>query len=123
MYFIGLDIGTTGAKAVLTDEKGNIAGKGYRGYPLISDGCKIEQRAQDWTTCGAAAIKDALDGRALVWRRYPYLHRAHPQSLWTPACAHWETPKHGWTTARQGKPKKYGGSSAPARYTKCAAGR
>ena len=66
MYVIGLDIGTTGAKALLTDERGNVISKGYRGYPLISDGCRIEQRAQDWTEAGSDAIRQAMDGHEVT---------------------------------------------------------
>lgn len=63
MYLIGLDIGTTGAKALLVDERGGVLGKGYLGYKLISDGCRVEQRADDWTECGSNAIRQALEGR------------------------------------------------------------
>ena len=58
--YIGLDIGTTGAKALLVNEKGNIIGKGYKGYRLISNGSCIEQRADDWTECAASAIRQAI---------------------------------------------------------------
>ncbi len=60
MNFIGLDIGTTGAKALMVNERGKILGKGYDGYGLISDGCRIEQRADDWTESGAKAIRQAI---------------------------------------------------------------
>jgi sugar (pentulose or hexulose) kinase len=62
MYFIGLDIGTTGAKAILTDRTGAVVGKGYCGYPLICDGPKVEQNPDDWTQCGSKAIRKALAG-------------------------------------------------------------
>jgi len=62
MYYIGLDIGTTGAKALLVDRSGARLGIGYMGYKLISDGERVEQRADDWTECGAAAIRQALEG-------------------------------------------------------------
>lgn len=57
---IGLDIGTTGAKAILTDTRGTVLGKGYCGYPLISKGSHIEQRAQDWIKASANAIHSCL---------------------------------------------------------------
>jgi len=63
MEFIGLDIGTTGAKALLADERGRVLGKGYAGYGLISDGPRIEQRAGDWIEGGAKAVRQALEGR------------------------------------------------------------
>lgn len=63
MNYIGLDIGTTGAKALLVDEKGAVLGKGYAGYELISDGCCVEQRAEDWSACGACAVLQAVQGQ------------------------------------------------------------
>ena len=45
MYLIGIDVGTTGTKVILTDEKGNIIGKGYKEYSLITlPGGKVEQQ-------------------------------------------------------------------------------
>ena len=35
MYVIGLDVGTTGTKALLIDETGKLKGRGYRGYRTI----------------------------------------------------------------------------------------
>ena len=63
MSYIGLDVGTTGAKALWVDEKGAVLGKGYAGYRLISEGCRIEQCVDDWVECGAAAIRQAIGGR------------------------------------------------------------
>jgi len=62
MYYLGLDIGTTGAKALLVDRQGKRMGIGYAGYKLISDGERIEQRADDWAECGAAAVRQAIGG-------------------------------------------------------------
>lgn len=33
-YVMGIDVGTTGAKAMVTDLQGNVIGKGYREYQL-----------------------------------------------------------------------------------------
>ncbi len=63
MNYIGLDIGTTGAKTLLVNEKGNVLGKGYAGYRLITNGNCIEQRADDWTKCSASAIQRAIKGQ------------------------------------------------------------
>ena len=63
MNYIGLDIGTTGAKALLVNEKGTVLGKGYAGYGLISDGCYVEQPSEDWVECGARAIQVAINGQ------------------------------------------------------------
>lgn len=63
MYVIGLDIGTTCTKALLADDKGNVLGVGSSGYPLISNGCEIEQRADDWIKASVLAIKEVLQGK------------------------------------------------------------
>lgn len=60
MYVIGLDIGTTCTKALLADKKGNVLGVGSSGYKLISDGCRIEQRAEDWIEGAVLAVKEVL---------------------------------------------------------------
>lgn len=62
MLFLGLDIGTTGAKALLIDENGAVHGNGYTGYGLVSNGCLVEQNADDWINCGAKSINKALEG-------------------------------------------------------------
>ena len=63
MYVIGLDIGTTCTKAVLVDEQGKVAATGSSGYPLLSNGCRVEQRAQDWTKAAVIAIRQAVSER------------------------------------------------------------
>lgn len=63
MYVIGLDIGTTCTKALLADDKGNVLGVGSSGYPLISDGCRIEQRAEDWIKASVVAVREVLQGK------------------------------------------------------------
>lgn len=62
MYFMGLDIGTTGSKALVVDKKGVTIGKGYAGYQLISNGNKVEQNATDWSRCAGIAIRAAIEG-------------------------------------------------------------
>lgn len=62
MNYIGLDVGTTGAKALLVDNKGTVLGKGYAGYRLLTNGCCIEQRPDDWAECSADAIQQAIEG-------------------------------------------------------------
>lgn len=63
MYVIGIDIGTTCAKALLADDEGNIFGVGSSNYPLISHGCKIEQRAEDWISGAVSAVREVLRER------------------------------------------------------------
>ncbi len=63
MYVIGLDIGTTCTKALLMDDKGTVLGVGSCGYPLISDRCKIEQRAEDWIRATVQAVREVMQGK------------------------------------------------------------
>lgn len=61
MYFIGIDVGTTGTKVIVTDENGNISGKGYKEYALITlPGGKVEQNADDWYEAAVFATKQAV---------------------------------------------------------------
>ncbi|MEG0750746.1 MAG: FGGY family carbohydrate kinase [Oscillospiraceae bacterium] len=50
---MGIDIGTTGVKAVVLDLLGNVLGKGYREYPLV---CDTENRV----TCIASSMMDKM---------------------------------------------------------------
>lgn len=59
---IGLDVGTTCTKALVVDEFGQVIAQGSQGYPLISDGAKIEQRAEDWVSAAKTAISQAVSG-------------------------------------------------------------
>ena len=34
-YFLGIDVGTTGCKAILVDENGELIAKGVEEYPFI----------------------------------------------------------------------------------------
>lgn len=60
MYVIGLDVGTTGTKALVVDRAGKIIGHGYQGYGTISksDGV-VEQNAKEWWTAAVHAIGEA----------------------------------------------------------------
>ena len=61
MYVIGLDIGTTGTKALVVDTAtGEVLGRGYCGYPLITQGEHAEQDANDWINASQTAIRAAL---------------------------------------------------------------
>ena len=59
MYFIGLDVGTTGTKAVVTDEGGITLGSAYKDYPLHSDGVRVTQNADDWWSAAVYAVRGA----------------------------------------------------------------
>ena len=60
MFVIGLDIGTTCAKALVLAKDGRIAASGSREVKLFSDGCHVEQRAENWTEAATAAVREAL---------------------------------------------------------------
>ena len=61
-YVVGIDVGTTGSKAMVFDLAGNIIGKGYREY-------KLDEPKPNWVEVGAQfivditfeAVKDAVD--------------------------------------------------------------
>ncbi len=48
-YLIGVDVGTTGTKALLYSEDGRLHGQAYRDYPIFTPQIgQSEQRAEDW---------------------------------------------------------------------------
>ncbi|MDO5324901.1 MAG: FGGY family carbohydrate kinase, partial [Clostridia bacterium] len=65
-YDLGIDLGTTGLKAVIADAGGRIAGIGYREYPLNSPAPNYaEQDPEAWYRAMCLAIGDALGKAAL----------------------------------------------------------
>ncbi len=63
MTVIGMDVGTTGTKAIVVDENGKVLGQGYGEYELIAlGGGAIEQRADDWWNAGVKAVREATRG-------------------------------------------------------------
>jgi sugar (pentulose or hexulose) kinase len=62
MMYLGLDIGTTGVKALLVNEEGKILGKGYAGYQLYTNGSHVEQDPLDWFNKSGQAIRQAIEG-------------------------------------------------------------
>lgn len=60
MYVLGIDVGTTGTKALLLDKDGMIVEKGYKGYKLYSDMDNVEQFAEDWWDACIFAVKACL---------------------------------------------------------------
>lgn len=63
MYVLGIDVGTTGTKAILVDGKGRICAKGYMGYGLITDvEGRVEQDASCWWQALVAAVRQACAG-------------------------------------------------------------
>ena len=63
MYVIGVDVGTTGTKALLVDCDGKVCGRGYQGYPTFpgQEGT-VEQRAEDWLEAVISSIRQACEG-------------------------------------------------------------
>ncbi|NLF27314.1 MAG: xylulokinase [Clostridiales bacterium] len=60
-HYLGIDLGTTGLKAVLADEAGSIAGIGYREYSLdIPRTGYAEQDPERWHRAMCRAIADVL---------------------------------------------------------------
>ncbi len=61
---LGVDVGTTGTKALLVDDQGAVLGKGYREYALLPgpDG-RVEQRAEDWWDAVVCAVQAAVAGQ------------------------------------------------------------
>ena len=60
-FVIGLDVGTTGTKAVVCDDKGRIYSKGYREYELIfGENGRVSQRAEDWYSAACYAVESAV---------------------------------------------------------------
>jgi sugar (pentulose or hexulose) kinase len=58
---IGVDIGTTGTKAVLMDENGNIISEAYKRYDLYSDKSGyVEQNTEDWWDAVLYTIKSCI---------------------------------------------------------------
>jgi xylulokinase len=60
-YLLGIDVGTTGARAVLIDEEGTIVGAGTSEYPLLTPQPKwAEQDPEDWWSATGEAIQTAF---------------------------------------------------------------
>ena len=59
-FILGIDIGTTGCKALLINESGQLSGKGYMGYRLhtLPDGF-VEQDPADWYAAACSAVHAA----------------------------------------------------------------
>lgn len=59
MYVLGIDVGTTGTKALLMDENGRVAAKAYKGYELITGpGGVVEQDPEAWWDAVVAVVRE-----------------------------------------------------------------
>ena len=61
MYILGIDVGTTGTKALLVDECGKVLSGGYKEYKLKSDGVRVTQNAADWWDAAVFAVRRATE--------------------------------------------------------------
>ncbi|MBO7214140.1 MAG: gluconate kinase, partial [Clostridia bacterium] len=62
-YYLGIDLGTTGTKSILFDDSGNVVGKGYKSYGLITPREKFfEQSVEEWYDAVVSTVKDATVG-------------------------------------------------------------
>ncbi|MFC1565155.1 xylulokinase [candidate division KSB1 bacterium] len=60
-YFLGIDIGTTGTKTVIINEKGKLITSSSKGYELhIPKQDWAEQDPEDWWTAAAETVKNIL---------------------------------------------------------------
>lgn len=59
-YVMGLDVGTTGTKALVLDSSGSIVGQGYQEYALQTSGFHVEQNPDDWWEACIAATRQAV---------------------------------------------------------------
>ena len=61
-YCIGLDIGTTGAKALLVDEDGNVTGSATNEYPMSTPRpLWSEQNPEDWWTAARKSFRAVVE--------------------------------------------------------------
>ena len=61
-YLLGIDLGTSGLKTVLFDDKGSIAASASAEYPLYTPaGGMAEQDADDWWNAACVTIRRILD--------------------------------------------------------------
>jgi xylulokinase len=66
MPFLGIDVSTTGAKALVIDERGNVLGKGTSEYPLSTPRpLWSEQDPTSWWAGTVRSIRAALEGANL----------------------------------------------------------
>ena len=60
-YFLGIDAGTSGIKALVLDETGRVCGSGYRECDLITPRFGwVEQDPREWWIACSIAVKEAV---------------------------------------------------------------
>src|SRR5271165_2037362 len=66
MPFLGLDLGTTGVRALLIDSTGQVLGSATAEHPLLSPAPGwMEQNPDDWWHATRAAVRGVLDRTGL----------------------------------------------------------
>lgn len=79
-HFIGIDIGTSGVKALLVDEAGRVVAAASRSYPLYTPQPGwAEQDPEDWMQATVASIGDLLRqaGRSIPVRALSFSGQMH----------------------------------------------
>jgi len=70
---MGIDLGTSSIKVLITDQRGAILGRGSAGYPMLSPHPGwVEQAAGDWWQAAVLAVRQALSSLT---------HQAHLQAI------------------------------------------
>ena len=68
-YIIGIDIGTTGTKAILFDDVGTPIAHAYRGYTLSTPAVgRSEHDAEGYVTAVAETVREVCEGREITDR-------------------------------------------------------
>ena len=61
-YLIGIDIGTTGTKTILVDERGNQLASALEEYPLYTPHPKwAEQEPEDWWKATVNTVREVME--------------------------------------------------------------
>lgn len=66
-YVLGIDVGTTGTKAILFSENGERVAHAYRSYPLYNPTIGAsEQNAEDWWCAVCETVREVVSGRSVT---------------------------------------------------------
>lgn len=66
-YLLGIDVGTTGTKALLMDAAGGLVGHAYRPYPMLTPQVGYsEQNAEDWWQAVCQTVREVCTDSAIA---------------------------------------------------------
>jgi xylulokinase len=119
---LGVDLGTTGAKALLVDvATGRPAGRGYRAYPSTTsaEGAH-EQAPEDWWSATAGAVRDAVGASAGRRVRAVGLSGHMHAVVLVDEADRWVRPAMTWADRRSGPQVRRLRESAGAFTAMCA---